>query len=732
MKRIETRAEVHLDAPENDQPDTNRNAFNGPLCSLTALSALLAVHGVATDAAQLAHAVGHDAAASGDDMVRLARQFPGIRAKRLTSQRDLARLPLPLLARCTKGWVIVGAGPDQSFLLQGEKGDIEVCTKAEIEAQWTGEILLVAQRPPRPAAARFDLRWFIPQIIRYRRPIRDVLLITLALNLLGLAAPLLFQNVIDKVLAHNTLTTLVVLTIGLTAVAVWEVMFGWIRTRVFSETSQKIDIELGARLFRHMLALPLSYFEERRVGDTVTRVRQVETIREFLTSASLSVLVDPVFTLIFLAAMVLYSPPLAGLVVLSLIAYAAISLAVTRPMRDALEEKFNEGAASNALLVESVTAIQTVKASAMEPQWQHRWERQLASYSAASQRAINLGNGGSEAIQLVSKLSFVAILFFGAKAVIAGTLSVGGLVAFNMFAQRVSGPVLRMAQLWSDFQQVRVAVERMGDLLNAQPEAKSSAHIQVPRINGRIAFEHVSFSYAPHSPPVLDGIDLQIEAGMMLGIVGSSGSGKSTLTKLLQRLYSPQNGRVLIDGIDVRDVDPASLRRQIGVVLQDNVLFNSTVRENIALSHPAMRQGDIVEAARLAGAHEFITRLPQGYDTPIVERGANLSGGQRQRLALARALASDPRILLLDEATSALDAESEEIVQTHLGEMAVGRTVIIIAHRLSAVRQCDRIIVMEQGRIVESGSHDALLAVGGRYADLHARQLGFRMERKAA
>jgi subfamily B ATP-binding cassette protein HlyB/CyaB len=289
-----------------------------------------------------------------------------------------------------------------------------------------------------------------------------------------------------------------------------------------------------------------------------------------------------------------------------------------------------------------------------------------------------------------------------------------------------------MAQLWSEFQQVRVAVERMGDLLNAAPEARPAGGVPMPPVQGRVAFEGVSFRYVDGSPRVVDNIDLLIEPGTMLGIVGSSGSGKSTLTKLLQRLYMPEEGRILVDDLDIAQVDPAHLRRQIGVVLQENILFNRSVRENIALANPAMRQSDVIAAARLAGAHDFIMKLPQGYDTPIVERGTNLSGGQRQRIAIARALAVNPRILVLDEATSALDAESEEIVQHNLQKIATGRTVLIVAHRLSAVRQCDKIIVMENGRIAEAGSHEALLMVGGRYAELYNRQMGVHKGRKAA
>ncbi|MFM7028907.1 MAG: type I secretion system permease/ATPase [Chakrabartia sp.] len=714
-------------------PDPNLDPAPDPaLSGFAALASLLALQGIAAEPDALRHALGHADAPSPADLVRLARRFEGVRAKTMTV--DLAKLdqlPVPLMAHGPQGWVLIGAAMGGAYIVQQPGGGLDTLDAKGLAQLCSGDVILLTKRRG-AGLGRFDLRWFLPQIIRYRRPIGEVLLITLALNLLGLASPMLFQNVIDKVLANNAYGTLVVLTIGLLAVALWEVMFSWIRTRVFSETSQKIDVELGARLFRHMLALPLSYFEARRVGDTVTRVRQIETIREFLTNASLTVLIDPIFTLVFLVAMAFYAPALTGIVLLSLAAYVVISLLFTQPIRAALDAKFAEGAASNALLVESVSAIQTVKASAIEPQWQHRWEGQLAAYSAASQRAINIGNNGSEAIQLVAKLSFVAILFFGAQSVLAGTLSVGGLVAFNMFAQRVSGPVLRMAQLWNEFQQVRVAVDRMGDLLNAAPEAQASGAVPMPRLAGRISFEGVSFAYAPHSAPVLDGVQLDIEPGMMLGIVGSSGSGKSTLTKLVQRLYAPVAGRVLIDGQDIAEVDPASLRRQIGVVLQENILFNQTIAENIALAQPAMRRADIVAAARLAGAHEFITRLPQGYDTELVERGANLSGGQRQRIAIARALAADPRILLLDEATSALDAESEEIVQANLRQMAEGRTVLIVAHRLSAVRACDRIIVMEAGQIVEAGNHDALLMIGGRYADLYRRQTGLQLERAAA
>lgn len=693
-----------------------------------ALALLLAVHQTAVDPTHLRHEIGHSAPFSATDMVRSARRVRGVQAKRVTVQPGrLSRQPLPVLANGPKGWFLIGRLMDDGVLIQRPGQPVEKLDRAGLDAIWSGEIVLLTTRESAAAQARrFNLAWFIPQIVRYRKLIGEVLLITLVLNLLGLAAPLLFQNVIDKVLSHNSTTTLYVLCGAFVAVALWETMLGWIRSRLYAQTSQKIDVELGARLFRHLMALPIGYFERRRVGDTVTRVRQLETIREFLTTASLTILVDPVFTIVFMLAMLFYSPSLFGIVAVSLVGYVVISLCVTGPMRQRVAEKFETGAASNALLVESVTGVQTVKASAVEPQWQDRWERQLAAYSAASLRAVNLGSTGSQGVELVSKLSFAAILFFGAQSVIAGTLSIGGLVAFNMFAQRVSGPVIRMAQMWQDFQQVRISVERLGDILNHPVEPQSGSRLDMPAMRGAVSFEQVRFRYAPDSPPVLDDITLDIAAGQSIGIVGSSGSGKSTLTKLVQRFYMPESGRVLIDGIDIAQVDPTWLRRQTGVVLQENILFNRSIRDNIALVNPAMAFERVVRAAQLSGAHDFILQQPQGYDTVIVERGANLSGGQRQRIAIARALVNNPRILILDEATSALDAESEEIIRRNLGAIAQGRTVMIIAHRLSAVRDCDVIVALEKGKIVERGSHEELLRLGGRYSELHRRQAGIR------
>lgn len=700
---------------------------------LFAFATVLALHRIAVDPQQLRHGLGHDRAVEADDLKRLAKRQEAVRAKSIRSSfNQLRQTPLPALANGPMGWFVIARVSEDEVLIQppcrsvdGVQPQIMKIGRDALEAMWSGELLLVTTREGMGGVSRaFDVSWFIPQIVKYRRLIGEVLLITLGLNILGLASPLFFQNVIDKVLVHNTLDTLTILVIGFAVVSIWETAFGWLRTRLYSETSQKIDVELGAKLFRHLLGLNLSYFEARRVGDIAMRVRQLETIREFLTNASLTVLIDPIFTVVFLVVMWVYSAKLFFISALAIPCYIAVAVLITRPLRSRIEEKFERSAANNALLIESIGGIQTVKAGAVEPQWQDRWERQLAGYSFASQKVINLGNTGSQLIQLISKLNMVLILYFGARSVIDKDLTVGALVAFNMFAQRVSGPVIRMAQLWQDFQQVRIAIERLGDVLNQPVEPGTGSRVTLPELKGAVTFEGVKFRYGLDGPWTLDDIDLSIGAGSALGIVGSSGSGKSTLTKLLQRMYVPAAGRVTIDGVDIAQIDPAWLRRQIGVVLQENLLFSRTIRENIALSNPAMPIEKVMAAAELAGAHEFIVKLPQGYDTLVEERGTNLSGGQRQRLAIARALVNQPRILILDEATSALDAESEEIIQRNLKAIATGRTVIIIAHRLSAVRQCDSLIALEAGQIVERGNHEELLKANGRYADLHRRQSG--------
>jgi subfamily B ATP-binding cassette protein HlyB/CyaB len=680
----------------------------------------LQILGLSADPAEIAHQSGKRVLDE-TDLLRAARRFPvKARAHRSRFER-LPRTPLPALAARRHGdWLVLGrAAEDKVLVLDSRSGRPELVTRADFVENWNGRLILLTRRAPLgDPARRFGMGWFVGAVKKYRAALGEVLVASFFLQLFGLMAPLFFQVVIDKVLVHRGLSTLEVLALGLGLLSVFDVVLGGLRTYLFAHTTNRIDVELGSRLFRHLVALPMAYFQARRVGDTVARVRELETIRQFLTSSALTLVLDLFFATVFLGVLYIYSPMLMLIVAATLPLYVVLSLGVTPVFRARLNEKFKRYADNQAFLVEAVAGVETVKSMALEPALQLRWEEQLAGYVTSAFRVVGLGAFATQSATLINKLLTVLILFFGAKLVIDNQLTVGELVAFNMIAAQLSAPVLRLAQLWQDFQQVRLSIDRLGDILNATPEPGQRGQASLPPIKGDIRFERVTFRYRIDGPPVLQDVSLDIPAGQILGIVGSSGSGKSTLAKLIQRLYVPESGRVLIDGIDLALADPSWVRRQIGVVLQENVLFNRTVRENIALADPGMSMERVIYAAQLAGAHDFILGLPEGYDTMIGERGASLSGGQRQRIAIARALVVDPRVLIFDEATSALDYESEAAIQANMRRICLNRTVILIAHRLTTLRYASRIVAIEEGRVVEDGAPDALLRAGGRYAQL--------------
>lgn len=555
----------------------------------------------------------------------------------------------------------------------------------------------------------FGFRWFLPSIWRYRWPLTHVVIASLIIQLFALTTPLLFQVIIDKVLVQQGLSTLTVVALGLAGIALFDALMQFLRTYALGHTTSRIDVELGSRLFDQLLRLPLAYFNSRSTGQTVARVREIETIRSFLTGQALSSLLDLLFATIFISILFIYSIPLAVIAIISLPVYVLIAELIGPGLRTKINERFNTGAASQQFLVETVFGMETLKASAVEPMLRSEWEERLAAYVRSSFQALVLSSAGQSGINFVSKITTVAILYFGAKAVMANELSIGGLIAFNMILSQVTAPILRLSQLWQDFQQVRISVERIGDILNASPEAQRLALTNLPAARGHISIEEVTFRYDHRSSNVLKNVSVRIAPGQTVGIYGGSGSGKSTLTKLIQGLYKPEHGRIMIDDVDIAHVDTTWLRRQIGVVLQENVLFNKTIHENIALVNPAMHRVLVMAAARLAGADGFIGKLPLGYDTMIEERGLNLSGGQRQRIALARALITNPRILILDEATSALDLESEQIIRRNMRKISEGRTVVIIAHRLATLRGCDKLFGLNDGELVEQGSHKDLL-----------------------
>jgi subfamily B ATP-binding cassette protein HlyB/CyaB len=702
--------------------------------ALGCLCLALELLGRASDPAHLAHRFRGTAAVNASQLVRAARGSGLKAALRRSSWDRLSRTPRPAIAELADGsFLLLGAADvDRVAVLdpaaRDESGRPQARTldRAAFEAAWTGRLVLLTTRAPATeGSGKFGLRWFLPAILKYRGAIRDVLVASLVLQVLALLTPLALQVVIDKVLVHQAVSTLEVMAIILLVMAVFEAVLSGLRIYVLSHTSNRIDVGLGARLFSHLMALPLAWFQARQVGAGVARVRELETIRTFLTSSALTVFVDLLFTICFLGVLLIYSPLLTAIVAATLPLHAGLSLAVTPVLQERLAEKFRRNADNQAFLTEAVGGVETLKAMAVEPQLQRRWEEQLAAYVTAAFRATNLSNVAGQIVGLINRLSTVALLWFGAQLVMRGELSVGELVAVNLLAANVSGPVLRLAHMWIDFQQVRLSVDRLGDILDTPREPGAGSRPPVPTLRGEIAFRDVTFRYRPQGTPVLRDISFQVPAGQVIGIVGSSGSGKSTIAKAIQALYLVESGQVLVDGMDVALVDPASLRRQIGIVLQDNVLFSGTVRENIALADPTMSVERVMHAARVAGAHDFITEsLPDGYDTKVGERGASLSGGQRQRIALARALAADPRILILDEATSALDAESERVILNNMRLISANRTVVIIAHRFSAVRMADRILVLERGAIVEEGNHVGLLGQNGRYASLFREQTG--------
>lgn len=696
--------------------------------ALEGLVLLAQFHGIAANAEQLAHDLGRVGEAFDETTLLLAAKRLGLKAKIVEqSATRLGMANLPALALVPDGgaFLVARVNGDQVLIHDLVEKRVRSISHSEFRLLYAGRLLQVASRASvLGELAKFDLSWFIPAIVKYRKLLLEVFIVSFFIQLFALVTPLFYQVVMDKVLVHRGLTTLDVITIGLASMAVFDVVLSGLRTYVFSHTTCKIDVELGARLFRHVLALPLAYFESRRVGDTIARVRELENIRSFLTGQALTSVLDLFFIVVFLTVMFYYSVWLTLIVVVSLPLYALISAGVTPVLRNRLNEKFARGADNQAFLVETISGIGTVKAIAVDPRVIRTWDDQLAGYVTAGFGVTRIATLGQQSVQLVQKLVGVAILFWGARLVIHGELSVGQLIAFNMLSGQVTAPIIRLAQLWQDFQQVGISVERLGDILNARTERVGS-RTALPPIEGRVTFERVSFRYRPDTAEVLSGIELDIKPGEVIGIVGHSGSGKSTLTKLVQRLYTPERGRVLIDGHDLALADPAWLRRQLGVVLQENFLFNRSVRQNVALSDPGMPLERVINAAKLAGAHDFIVELPEGYDTVVGEQGAGLSGGQRQRIAIARALVTNPRILIFDEATSALDYESENAVMANMCAICKARTVLIIAHRLSTVRRANRIVVVEKGRVVESGSHAELVErPEGRYAHLHRLQSG--------
>lgn len=686
---------------------------------------------IAVDERQIQHefSLSETTSITKQTLLKIAK-FIGYKTSAVKSTKfSFEQLPCPCILQGQEAetfMVLVQANQEKVLIMNPSMTHPQEMSHQELREIIGETVILLKHQVIKQKTQPFGFKWFIPTILKFKQVLIEVLIAAFMIQLLGLFAPVITQVVIDKVLVHSSLSTLNVMAIGLILVAVFEFIFGVAKNYVFANTTNKIDILLSSRLYEHLLKLPLRYFEARRVGDTVARVKELENIRAFLTGTPMSAFLDILFLIIYLIIMFFYSISLTLIVILTIPIFVILSAVATPLFKARLEERFATGAEAQSFLVESVSGMNTIKSLALEPKLKRKWNSYQTQYILASFKSTILSGNIGAIGQFIQKVSDLLILWVGAKLVIDGQLTVGQLIAFRMLAGKVSNPILRIVQIWQEFQQTNVSIERIGDIFNTPTEIGSEENkTRLGAIEGDILFENVTFRYDADRAPAIDRMSFHIPAGLTVGIVGRSGSGKSTLTRLIQRLYIPEAGKILIDGNNIAMIDSAWLRSQIGVVLQENFLFNMSIRENIAINHPSASMDQVIEAAKLAGAHAFILEFPQGYDTMVGEQGVGLSGGQKQRIAIARALITDPKILIFDEATSALDYESERVIQDNLKEIAKNRTVLIIAHRLSTVSDADLILSLDSGELKEQGTIRCLLAKeDGIFQSLYRQQGG--------
>jgi subfamily B ATP-binding cassette protein HlyB/CyaB len=636
----------------------------------------------------------------------------------------ITRLEPPILVRWQESWAILYEISDRQLVIGSPELGILRRKPADFIETWEkfGQVLLVQPTKETPKK-RFGLSWFIPALLRYKGVLIEVFVASFLVQLFGLANPLIIQIIIDKVIVQNSADTLQILGIFLLAVAIFEAILSTVRTYLFVDTTNRIDMTLGSEIIDHLLRLPLRYFDRRPVGELSSRVNELENIRSFLTGTALTVVLDSVFSVVYIAVMVIYSWQLT-LVTLSVIpVFILITLLFSPIVRQQLRTKAERNAQTQSHLVEVMSGIQTVKAQNIELRSRWRWQELYARYVSAGFKTVQTSTLANSSSNFLNKFSGLLVLWVGAYLVLQQELTLGQLIAFRIIASYVTSPLLRLAQLWQNFQEVGLSLERLGDIIDTPQEAEEDkGNIPMPPITGHVKYENVSFRFKPNTPLQLVNVSVEIPAGKFVGIVGKSGAGKSTLTKLLVRLYEIESGRIFVDGYDVAKVELYSVRRQIGVVPQDPLLFDGTIQENIAMNNPEASSEEIIEAAKVAAAHDFVMGLSSGYNTRVGEKGASLSGGQRQRIAIARTVLQRPALLILDEATSALDYPTEQQVCANLAREFGDRTVFFITHRLGTIKNSDIILMMDSGAVVEQGDHEELMALQGRYFALYQQQ----------
>ena len=668
-------------------------------------------------------------------LLRIAGDI-GLKAKadKLTWSRLMAQGGVfPLMARLVNGnmVIVVGVKPgengseDQAAVLNpvNANASVAMVPRGDFEKHWHGEVLFVKRQhkltdPNQP----FGLRWFIPEILKQKTAFRDIFIAAIAMQMLALASPIFFQLVIDKVLTHQSVTTLQVLAVGIIGALLFDAVFGFLRQTLTLAVGNKIDMTLTRRVFAHLLSLPIDFFETTSAGVVTRHMQQLEKIRNFLTGRLFVTALDLVALLVFLPVLFSYSFKLAFIVLLFAALIGGVVLAMVPTFQRRLNALYSAEGQRQGMLVEVIHGMRTVKALAIEPNQRRVWDQRSAEAITMHFRVGQISIAGNAVTDFLGKLMPVMLIIIGAADVFDGTLTVGALIAFQMLSGRVTQPLISIVGLVNEYQETALSVKMLGEVMNRASEGRAGGNGLRPVLEGEIKFDAVTFRYPGAQAMALNKASFTIEQGTVVGIVGRSGSGKTTLTKLIQGLYPVQEGIVRFDGIDAREIELSHLRRQIGVVLQENFLFRGTVRENLSVTKPDATFEELVAAAEAAGADEFIERLPQGYDTVLEENASNLSGGQKQRLSIARTLVARPRILILDEAASALDPESEAIFISNLSKIAVGRTVVMISHRLSTLVNADKIMVMQQGSLVDAGRHEELLTRSETYQHLWNQQ----------
>ena len=637
----------------------------------------------------------------------------------------LKELKAPISYERKDGSFSILAGVSEGKALIQRFNDIapKVIPLEELASDATGFVIKIET-----AAFNFDIKWFILEFLRFKNVFTEILVFSLFLQVLALILPLFFQVVMDKVLVHNALSTLDVLVFLLVIVGIFEVVLKGLREYLLAQTTTKIDLKLGSKLLDHLLKLPLAYFKSRQVGAIVMRVRELDSIRNLITSSALTLLVDVSFLFVFIGVMFYLSPFLTCIVLASLPLYFFIGYVTSPLLKERIEKQFSSGAKNIAFLTESVRGVETVKSLAVEPAFNVKWEHQTEELVTANFKRQSLQAATNQSVSLVQKVVSALIIWLGAMDVISLEMTIGQLVAFNMMVSHINQPISKLIELWQQFIQARVAIDNLAEVVNLPTEVEQEQRALDLKLSGNIEFRNVCFRYQPQSPLTIQNLSFDIKVGQSIGIVGASGSGKSTISRLIQKLYVAEGGDIAIDGYSLKALDAAQLRNCIGIVMQENFLFNQSVRDNISVRLPSARLEQVIEAAKLAGAHDFIMKLSRGYDTVLAEGGSSLSGGQRQRVAIARALLTQPSILIFDEATSALDDESQEVIQNNMALISKGRTVITIAHRLSTIKSSDRIMVIDKGQLIEQGSHTQLLSYDSQYKKLWNLQKELKIE----